>query len=884
MGAGMTEVDYRALVSRADLVYLSPAEWSVEGIPIGNGQMGTMVWTTPSSVKCQINRNDVFAVDRNHAGHQNDSTDYRGGCGWLEVNLGGKPLAPGRSFRQHLSVYDAECSIDGEGVRLHSFVSAVSDALVIRVEDRRQEPQDLRITISMWRDPVVRTTLTTWPARHTVTGTHSVRYGFTETENGLLLEQRFHETRENRDEEYHCASSVAVRVLGAPVTLEESGDRARTIVVPAGQEETTILIATAASFSPETDTGAAVLELVDQASEGTYEQLREQHADWWHRFWSGSFVHLSSSDGAADFMERLRTLHLYYKAATSRGPFPPESSGLLFHTRGDVQHLSSQIWVWTTQMGYFPLFAADVAELAEPYFRTYVDMLPACRKAAEQRWGVPAGAFIPETTPFNGPVELPEDVADTYQDVLLGRKEAVELSARDLAFCQYDSHLMYTTFHWPEDADNRPFTSIGHCVSSGSEVAILAWRRYRHTGDQEFLRCSAYPLLRDTVEFYRHLVRKGDDGLYHIHRTNAHEDAFPVDDSIMDLAAIRGTAPLAIRAAEILGVDDDLRRAWRDLLASLASYPLGSDPESKGIPTGVLADDAWAIGHLGEHPVAECRHKEDICVTPIFPFEDWTLETRDPDMDRAAQRVIELTPTLSRILGGNHWSATTTYTPIACARAGRGEQLPAILAAYIDALTPFLSNGLSLFEGGVQSMGVEHSGQMATTVQEGLLQSVSPRPGEPEIISVASAWPAAWDAAFRLLAAGGFLVTSAVRNGEVAFVEVESRLGETCRLRNPWGKPCLVSEVGGVTRELGEDVLCFDTKEGLRYLVLAKDSPEPAPLRVSPEPARGPVSFSFTLPSDVVVEHKLGRDETERPKGLREREEEKAEYEFEKWR
>jgi len=43
-------------------------------------------------------------------------------------------------------------------------------------------------------------------------------------------------------------------------------------------------------------------------------------------------------------------------------------------------------------------------------------------------------------------------------------------------------------------------------------------------------------------------------------------------------------------------------------------------------------------------------------------------------------------------------------------------------------------------------MGVEHSGKFSTVIQEGLLQSVSSRPGEPEIISIGPAWPKAWEA------------------------------------------------------------------------------------------------------------------------------------------
>ena len=99
---------------------------------------------------------------------------------------------------------------------------------------------------------------------------------------------------------------------------------------------------------------------------------------------------------------------------------------------------------------------------------------------------------------------------------------------------------------------------------------MQAWWRYRYTGDQQWLRTHGYPLLRGTVEFYRHLVKKEEDGRYHLSGTNVHEDFWGVRDSIMDLAAIRGTAPLAIRAAEILEVDAELRGQWKDLLEHLA--------------------------------------------------------------------------------------------------------------------------------------------------------------------------------------------------------------------------------------------------------------------------------------------------------------------------
>jgi hypothetical protein len=53
--------ELRALVSQGDLVYEKPVSRSEEGIPIGNGRMGTLVWTAPTSLRFQINRVDVYA-------------------------------------------------------------------------------------------------------------------------------------------------------------------------------------------------------------------------------------------------------------------------------------------------------------------------------------------------------------------------------------------------------------------------------------------------------------------------------------------------------------------------------------------------------------------------------------------------------------------------------------------------------------------------------------------------------------------------------------------------------------------------------------------------------------------------------------------------------
>jgi len=141
--------------------------------------------------------------------------------------------------------------------------------------------------------------------------------------------------------------------------------------------------------------------------------------------------------------------------------------------------------------------------------------------------------------------------------------------------------------------------------------------------------------------------------------------------------------------------------------------------------------------------------------------------------------------------------------------------MPDVLAAYFEMLaSPGLSpNGMSQFEGGSADT-LEHISMVMCAMQEGLMQSVAPRPGEQEIIRVFPAWPKAWDTSFRLLARGGFEVTSAREAGRVLFVEIASRRGETCFLRNPWGKPCTVDQSGARPRLLSGELLRFATSPG----------------------------------------------------------------------
>ena len=833
----MVEVDYRALVSVADLIYHSPVSKPGEGQPIGNGVMGTLVWTSPGAIHLQINRADVFSVNKNHSGKRAGSADSFGGCACVEIEVGGRPFEAREGFRQRLSLYEAESTIVGEQVGARCFVSSVADVLALELEDQRAEPHDIKVKVSLWRAPEVKT------------GSHLARYEFGELNGGTLIVQKF------SDGDYGCASAVSTQVVDVVTEAEQTSDRSRTIVSPARKGRRLILISSAASWEIQQDVGAEALQLLDAACNETYEDLKSEHLHWWVDLWSRTFIQLESADGLAEFMQCVRYLQLYYMASSSRGRLPAKWNGSLFLTEGKATHWGSQFWVWTTQISYYPLHAADAVELTEPLFAMYADQLPAAEQAAKQRWDA-TGAYFLEAGPFDGPVVLPGDVAQEYRDVYLGRKPNTQLSARALSFGQFECVLA-------QFADGRRmhgdrYSYVSHIATSGCKIAKHAWWRYRYTGDKQWLRSRAYPLLRGTVEFYRHLAKKEADGKYHLYGLNQFEGSWGTNDGLLDLAAIRGTAPLAILAAEILKVDADLRTKWTEFLENLAPFPMGFDHRSHG----VVAPDLWATGHIGVIDLPRDTGADEAHLFPAFPFEVWTLETREPEIDRIVQELGESNKLRVDLVTGQAGGlGSAGRTPVIGSRLGRGEELPAMLAAYFAAFDQHagpLPNGTSLFEG-IDDPSIEPLGCISMALNEALVQSVSPRPGEPEIISVFPAWPQEWDASFRLLVRGGFLVSSSMRAAEAEHIELESRLGGPCRLRNPWASACTVEEIGGNIVEVSGDILRFDTSAAKSYRITAKGTPKPANRRISPPFTREPRSYMLTLPNGSVVQGTLGR-------------------------
>jgi len=807
----MLSVDYKKLVSRADFVFTKPVSRSEAGLPVGNGQMGSLVWTSANALHFQINRVDVFSCN-SYTGSFDSSEDYCGGCGFVDIDFGDE-LFPQEHTLQHLSVYDGLLTIKGDSIKARIFASCQQDVMVVEINDERKQPGPIYVDLRMLRDPVVKR------RNHTATSK------LIQKESRIILTQEFVEPADNgiREGDHYCASAVAISLVNREGSVQIINNTTIRLLTKPGSGSFVILISSAASMNPEDNVVSMALDNLDRAEVNGLAALLRANQNWWQDFWSKSFVHLDSEDGIADAVEKDYTYYLYVMGCSSRGKYPPKFNGMLWCTGGDIRMWGSQYWWWNEQTLYRTLLAANHLELMNPMFDMYSGMYSAAKLAARQQWGS-KGIFIPETVAFNGLERLPEDIAQELRDFLLEKKSSAELS---LAFKEYMKYRHHFSSRWNflHALACGPYSFVVHIFSSGAKIAYLYWLYYEYTLDEFWLRNRAYPVLKGVAEFYRNYpnIEKGKDGKYHIHNVNSHEPLWGAQDTMEELSAMYGIFPLVIKASEILNVDAQMRPIWKEFLENLAPLPTNDHPPDH-VPCNRYSSGTrtWAEGLK---PYQKIIASEGIPFPrPCVHYDLCTLETKDLEMTKIAQATYESSALHKQILAGHPVSMSILdETPIVASMLGRADDIKVILSWQANQKKT-LPNLLVLDEG-EQTQTIEGIGVTSYALQLALCQSVPAGPGKDPVIHVFPAWPKEWGAQYTLLCRRGFLITSSIQKGQIEFVEITSQLGKECILRNPWEKETVVLYRNGREGErMSGSLLKFNTCKGEHIVVTPEGS------------------------------------------------------------
>ncbi len=827
------DAELRTRISRADLIYDHPVARSEEGMPVGNGRMGTLVWTAPSEVRLQINRADVYANNSYSNSFIERHNDYCGGCAYVEIDFGASQnevfVAP--AFKQRLSVYEGVMSLAGNQTSVEMIASPERDVIAAQVHTPgagpASRPIEIRLRMLRKASQYFGGELETFAREHIAavqTRSHLAKCRLRLEGERIILTQEFTE------DDYYNKSAVAIALEGQAAKAEIVNETDVRLTAHIGGRPSTILISSASSFDRGADVVREALDQIDAAAAKGYAGLKSETSEWWRRFWKLGSVKLESPDGTARLIETNYHYFLYVMGASSRGKYPPKFNGMLWNTGGDLRTWGAQHWFANTSCYYEALFTANRLDLLNPFFDMYSGMLEACSVAARQQWGA-QGMYIPETVYFDGLEKLPEDVASEMRELYLMRKPWAERSERFRSYAE-TKHPHSSRWNWIADGKwvkgrwvitergSGPYGNVSHIFGTTAKIAYLYWRRFEFTQDRAWLRERAYPMLRAAAEFYRNHpnVEKEADGKFHIRYANSNESVWGARDTDEDLSAMRGAFAALLRASELLEMDMDMRPVWAGFLRDLAELPTTNDPDALK-PAEYKGPEVFA---RGRQPAVKAGR--GVLPDPNS-LPQWFFDLCNAGAPRAETLALAnktFDSYFSKGINADTPVSVLSKLAIAGATLGRPEAVRYLIPNQIRAIRPerstayrnggVLANRMTLREG-PQALDAQRLGRAAEALHIALLQSAPAEPGGEPVIRLFAAWPKDWNGSFQLLARGGFLVQARFENGAVAQVQLRSLAGAECRIANPWQRRSVVLKRNGNSAETVEgELLRFPSK------------------------------------------------------------------------
>lgn len=808
----MKETRIREIVRRADLHINGTAQRCEGGIPIGNGITGTLVWTSPTALKMQVNRNDVYANDSYSNSFNERHYDYGYSCGFVDIDFADfSPEVFTENTRQHLDLYEAQGNIIGEGVKSSFFACEGTDVLAFRITDQRSCFDGINIKLKMLRDAEVRSK------------SHLAVSRFVILEDIMVLVQEFSE------KDYFCTSAVAVQVKGRagrircnnesggrkpgiadrePILLGQENEREIRLCLEPGPGEFEVFVSSCSSFSRGDDVAKRAADMVRRSADKGYEKLKEEQAQVWEKYWEKSYVELWGT-AEAELAETNYQYFMYIMGCCSRnGHYAPNFGGLLFSPRGDLRHWGTMQWWNNLSLYYNAVLASGRFELDMPYFEHWNNMFDRLKIAAKQQWDS-EGIFIPEVVGFDGPEILPEDIARELSDLMLLRKPWSERSEKfwKFAFTKRPHESRWNFKHYESWKEGEQlissrgagvFNFTTHMLGSQVGIAYEYWKYFRYSGDRDYLERYGYPIMKGVAEFFRTYpnLRKGEDGRIHSYHTNCGEGFYNCTDSMEVLSAVHGILPIALRAAEILEVDPELRREWKEMYDQLAPLPVSTDSRIKNCT--IDSEEAVWVSAVCDYFKEEENPISGVNIQPMNTCEMCKLETQytNPELFKAGKAslawILNKYPIDSR-----RFVYEMSKMGAVLAGMGYGDEMGRVITAQSKCInaeqeycyyenngrTPYFENRLTAREG-INAISAQRLGNISYAIQQGLLQSDGGSPTAEPVLRLFPALPGGWNARFLLYAQGGFRVEASCEKGVLQNAVITSSLGQKLRVRN----------------------------------------------------------------------------------------------------
>jgi hypothetical protein len=322
--------------------------------------------------------------------------------------------------------------------------------------------------------------------------------------------------------------------------------------------------------------------------------------------------------------------------------------------------------------------------------------------------------------------------------------------------------------------------------------AVNMSMRFYHTYHLDYAR-KIYPYLIEVASFWEDRL-KFENGRYSIVDDCLNETKKPDDTNPSNCM---GVVKLAFRTiidvSTELGIDTDRRRKWQHILDHFSDFPT-YQYKGKTVFSGA---EKGQSANGGEHGWPITEH--------IWPAGQIGLDSKPRLLD-ISRNTITLKPS---------WKHNNCFPMIYTAAARVGYDPNVILKNLRKQCRDSGYPNMFVFFGGG---GIECASAVPSAINEMLLQS------HEKVLRFFPVWPKETDARFgNLRTVGAFLVSSALKDGRVRYVFIESEKGRDCTVQNPWpGEAVTLSRNNKKAEMLNGNRFTFKTAKGERFALVPK--------------------------------------------------------------